>query len=83
VQGVLDAGLLFLHLHLGGGADLDHAHATGQLGQAFLKLLLVVIGGGLLDLLADLLAAALDVGLGTGAIDDGGLFLADLDLLGR
>jgi hypothetical protein len=55
VQGVLDAGLLLLHLGLGGGADVDDGHAAGQLGQALLELLAVVVaGGGLLDLGADL-----------------------------
>jgi hypothetical protein len=62
VQGVFDAGLLLLHLDLGGGTDLDHGHAAGELGQTLLELLAVVVGGGLLDLGADLLAAALDVG---------------------
>ena len=58
VQGVLDAGLLLLHLDLGGGTDLDDGHTAGQLGQALLELLAVVVGGGLLDLGADLLATA-------------------------
>jgi hypothetical protein len=82
VQGVFDAGLLLLHLHLGGGTDLDHGHTAGELGDALLQLLAVVVGGGLLDLGADLLDAGLDVGLGAGAVDDGGVFLGDLDLLG-
>ena len=50
VQGVFDARLLLLHLGLGGGADLDDGHAAGQLGQALLELLAVVVGGGLIDL---------------------------------
>ena len=61
VHGVLDAGLLLLHLGLGGGADLDHGHAADQLGQPLLQLLAVVVGGRLLDLGPDLLDAALDV----------------------
>ena len=61
VQGVLDAGLLLLHLGLGGGADVDHGHAAGQLGQPLLELLPVVVAGGLLDRGADLGDAALDV----------------------
>ena len=44
VQRVLDAGLLLLHLGLGGRADLDHGDAAGQLGQPLLELLLVVVG---------------------------------------
>ncbi len=60
VQGVFDAGLLFLHLGLGRRADLDHRHAAGQLGQPLLQLLAVVVRGGLFDLGADLLDAAFD-----------------------
>ena len=62
MQGIFDAGLLFLHLGFGGGADLDHRHAADQLGQPFLQLLAVVVGGGLFDLDAHLLDPALDVG---------------------
>ena len=83
VQGVLDAGLLFLHLGLGGGADIDDGHAAHDLGQALGELLAVVVRGGLLDLGADLLHAALDlVGL-AGAVHDGGVFLVDDHALGR
>jgi hypothetical protein len=60
VHRVLDARLLLLHLGLGGGADLDHRDAADQLGEALLELLAVVVGGGLLDLRADLLDAAGD-----------------------
>src|SRR5690606_28093910 len=82
VQGVFDAGLLFLHLDLGRGADLDHGHATGQLGHALLQLLAVVVGGGFLDLRLDLLDARFDAGGFACAVDDGGVFLGDDDLLG-
>jgi hypothetical protein len=37
VQGVLDAGLLLLHLDLGRGADVDLGDAAGELGQALLS----------------------------------------------
>ena len=60
VQGVFDAGLLLLHLGLGGGTDVDDGHAAGELGQALLELLAVVVGGGFLDLAADLVDPALD-----------------------
>jgi hypothetical protein len=83
VQGVFDAGLLLLHLDLCGGTDLDHGDTAGELGQTLLELLTVVVGGGLLDLGADLLAAALDLVVLAGAVDDGGLFLADLELESR
>ena len=51
---VLDAVLLLLELDLGGRADLDDGDAAGQLGEALLELLPVVVGGGLLDLGLDL-----------------------------
>ena len=82
VQGVFDAGFLFLHLGFGRGADIDDGHAAGELGQAFLELLAVVVGGGLFDLTADLVDAALDVGALAVAFDDGGVFLVDRDALG-
>src|SRR5690606_8711252 len=69
VQGVFDARLLFLHLDLGRGTNLDHGHATGQLGDALLQLLAVVVGGGFLDLRLDLLDARLDVAGFAGAVD--------------
>ena len=82
MQGIFDAGLLFLHLGLGRGADVDDGHATGELGQAFLQLLSVVIRRGLLDLPANLIHAALDVGALAAAFDDGGVFLVHDDGLG-
>jgi hypothetical protein len=82
VQGVLDAGLLLLHLDLGGRTDLDHGDAAGELRDALLQLLLVVVAGGFLDLLADRLDARLDVAGLAGAVDDGAVLLLDDDLLG-
>src|SRR6478752_6815827 len=49
-DGVLDAMLLLLELHLGVRADLDDADATGELGEALLELLAVPVGVGALDL---------------------------------
>ena len=43
-NGVLDAVLALLELDLGGRADLDDRNAAGQLGQALLQLLAVVVG---------------------------------------
>ena len=82
VQGVFDAGFLFFHLGLGRGADIDDGDTAGELGEALLELLAVVIAGGFFDLAADLVDAALDVGLLAGAFDDGGVFLVDGDALG-
>jgi hypothetical protein len=50
VSGVFDAVLLLLQLDLGRGADLDDGNAAGQLGQALLELLAVVVGVGVVDL---------------------------------
>src|SRR5690606_24037838 len=82
VQRVVDAVLALLDLDLGGTADADHGDAAGELGQALLELLAVVVGGGFLDLLLDLGDAALDLGLLAGAVDDGGVLLGDRHLLG-
>src|SRR6185437_7415616 len=82
VQGVFDTGLLFLHLDLGAGTDLDHRNTAGQLGHALLQLLLVVVRRGLLDLRLDLRDARLDLLRLTGTIDDRGVFLGDDDALG-
>ena len=60
-NGVLDAVLALLELDLGGRADLDHRDTAGQLGQALLQLLAVVVGVRLLDLGADLVDPAGDL----------------------
>jgi hypothetical protein len=61
VKGVFDAGFFLFHLGFGCGADVDDGNTTGELGEALLELLAVVIRGGFLDLTADLGDAALDV----------------------
>src|SRR5467141_3331864 len=82
LQRVLDAGLLFLHLDLGGRTDLDDRNTAGELRHALLQLLLVVVAGRLFDLHADLLDAGLGQLLVARAVDDGGVLLGRLDLLG-
>ena len=82
VHRVFDARLLFLHLGLGGRADLDDRHAADQLRQPLLQLLAVVVRGRVLDLRADLLDAALDRRRRAGALDDRRVVLVDGDLLG-
>ncbi len=82
MQGVFDAGFLLFHLDFGTGTDLDHGNTASQLGQTLLQLFLVVVGGGVFDLLADLRHTSFDVGLGTSAVDDGGVFLVQHDALG-
>src|SRR5439155_4845136 len=72
-DGVLDAVLALLELDLGGRADLDDRNTAGELRQALLQLLAVVVGVALLDLGADLVDPALDL-LGVArTLDDGGL----------
>src|SRR4051794_12145697 len=82
VECVLDAGLLLLHRDLGGRADLDLGDPAGQLREALLELLAVVVAGRVLDLVLELLDAALDRLLVAGALDDGRVVLVDADLLG-
>src|SRR5690606_6318546 len=49
MQRVFDAGLLLLHLDLGRSTDLDHGDAAGELRNALLQLLLVVVARGVFD----------------------------------
>ena len=83
VEGVLDQLLLLLHVGLGHRADADDRDAASDLGQALLQLLLVVVGGGLLDLRADAVGACLDLALLARTFDDGGGILGQADLAGR
>ncbi len=82
MQGVFNAGFLLFHLDLGGGANLDHRNTAGQLGNALLQFLAIVIGGGVLDLDTDLADTRLDGIVVTGAINDGGVVLVHGDTLG-
>ena len=81
-QRVLNAVLLLLELHLGGGTDLDDGHAAGQLGQALLELLAVPVRVGVVNGALDLRHAALDVLGLAGALDDRRVVLGDDDPAG-
>ena len=81
MQGVFDAGLLFLEFGFAGGADIHLRHAAGQLGQAFLQFFAVVVAGAGGDFGADLGDAVLDVLGGAGAFDDGGVVAIDHQFL--
>ncbi|OQC41239.1 MAG: hypothetical protein BWX66_00788 [Deltaproteobacteria bacterium ADurb.Bin058] len=74
MQGVFNAGLLFLHLGLGRGTNLDDGNATCQLCQALLKLFTIIIGLGVFDLSLDLSNPALDIIGQTSTLDDGRVF---------
>ena len=82
MQRIFDPGLFLFHLDLGRGTDSNHRHTTGQFRDAFLHLLLVVVGRGFLDLDTDLVDAPFNVTLAAGAVDDGGVFLGDLHPFG-
>ena len=79
MQSVVDAVLLFLQFGFGRSTHVDDGNAAGQLGQAFLELFLIVVGGGFVDLATDELHATLDVGRLAGALDDRGIVLIDDD----
>src|SRR6185437_3946199 len=79
-DGVLDAVLALLELDLGRRTDLDDRNTAGQLGQALLQLLAVVVGVRLLDLGADLVDATLDLVGVTGTLDDRRLVLGGGEL---
>ena len=82
VQRVLDAGLLLFHFGFGRSTHVDNGYAAGQLGQTFLQLLAVVVGGRFLDLTANLTNASLDVGVLASAFDDRRIVLIERNPLG-
>mmetsp|Transcript_37507 Transcript_37507/g.89136 ORF Transcript_37507/g.89136 Transcript_37507/m.89136 type:complete len:502 (+) Transcript_37507:276-1781(+) len=82
VEGVRHAVLLLVHLDLRGAADLQHSHAAGELRQALLQLLPVIVALARVDGLADLIAPLGDVLL-AGAVEDDGVLLGDGHLLRR
>src|SRR5713226_8540448 len=82
VHGVLDTSLLFLELGFGSCADLYDGNAADELGKALLELFLVIVGCGVVNLLADLFDAALDFGWFAAAFYDRRVVLVDGDLLG-
>src|SRR3712207_3010662 len=78
-DGVLDAVLALLELHLGGRPDADDADAAGQLGEPLLQLLAVPVGVGALDLPADLRDPVADRLPRPAAVHDRRRVLADGD----
>src|SRR5207249_7051025 len=82
VTGSSDVCSSDLHFRLGRGANFDYSHATDQFRQPLLQLLAVVVAGGLIDLAANFLHPAFDVGVLAFTFDDGGVVLVNGDLLG-
>jgi len=79
VQRVVQQVLAFLHFRFCRGSGFNDGNAAGQLGQAFLKFLAVVITGGFFYLAANLLAAGFNVFFRAFAFDNRCVFLADDD----
>ena len=79
VQRIVDAVLAFLDFDFRSTTDLDDRNAAGELGKTLLELFLVIVAGGVLDLLADRFGAALDRIAVTQTVDDRGVVLVDLD----
>ena len=82
VHCVFDTSFLLFQLGFRGCADFDHRDPADQFGQTLLQLFLVVIGGGVFDLHAQLLDSALDLARLAGTGDDRGIVLVDGHLLG-
>src|ERR1700736_311891 len=82
VHSVFDTSFLLFHFRLGRSAYLDHSHATDQLRQPLLQFLAVVVAGGLVDLAANFLYPAFDLGVLALAFDDRGVVLVHRDLFG-
>ncbi|MNL62146.1 hypothetical protein D3C87_1861430 [compost metagenome] len=82
MKGVIDAVLLLFHLDFGGAADADDGDTAREFGETLLQLFAVIVGGGLLDLGADLGNTSVDLGLGANAVDDRRVLLLDRYLLG-
>src|SRR5699024_1346121 len=76
------AVLALLELDLGGRARADDGDTAGELGEALLELLAVVVRVGVLDLGLDLVDATGDLLLVAAALDDRRLVLGDDDLAG-
>ena len=83
MQGILDESLLLFHLGLGRGTHVDDRNTTGELREALLELLTVVVRRALVDRDTDLIDPALDVVGFTGTIDDDRVVLVDDDTLRR
>ena len=75
MQGVVNAGFLFLHFRLCSRADIYYSNSASKLCEAFLQFFAVVVGSCFLYGLAQLLYPALDVGRFSCAFNDSRVFL--------
>ena len=82
MQCIFYAGFLFLHFHFGRCADFNQGHTAGQLGDALLQFLAVVVAGSVFDLLTNHGNATFDHVFLASAVDDDGVFLTHFDALG-
>ena len=82
MQCVFYARFLLFHFHFGCSADFDQGHTAGQFGDALLQFFLVIVTGGVFNLLAHILDALFDTLGITRTVDDRGVFLAGLNALG-
>mmetsp|Transcript_95080 Transcript_95080/g.268669 ORF Transcript_95080/g.268669 Transcript_95080/m.268669 type:complete len:292 (+) Transcript_95080:189-1064(+) len=74
---IVEPVLHLVDLHLRGATDLDDSDTAGELCQALLELVLLVLGGGELDGVPDGLAALLDAGLVARGVQEHGVVLRD------
>ena len=72
--------LALLEFNFSSGTSLDHCNTTGELSQALLELLAVVVGVGVVDLGTDLSYAASNLVCVASTLNDGGLVLGDNNL---
>ena len=82
VHRILDPVFAFFHFDLGRPADPNDRNTAGELGKTLLKLLTIVVGSRVFDLLADLVDATRDRFGSTSTFNDDGVVLADGDTLG-
>ena len=61
IERIGDSVLDLVDLDLGSTSDLNDTHSTDKLGETLLELLLVVFGGGNLDLVLDKLHSLIDL----------------------
>ena len=82
VQRIFNAGFFLFHFYFGCSANFDQRNTTGQLGNTFLQLFLVVVASRFFDLDTHLRHAGLDGVFFASAINDGGVFFSHFNFFG-